>query len=542
MNRPSHVRKAVAVLLQGMLWISAGAWSAEHARDAAPAGVADMPEVTTVAEQRLTIHDFARMLVWADELVRAQVLEETIAAQSLRGAQAVYEPFLTTSLNREGKLLPTTAEDYFARGSSASEQGQPLPYQAQLSQFKMGLGFKAISGAEVEFSYNLDAIVNSLQSKLGENYISPEYRGSLGFSINQPLLRNFGREVTESGIRIAEREEAIARETVRLVTAQRLSDGLQSYLFVQRAQARVHWRQRAMDMALQLERELARQHGAGLKSLNELTEARANLALRQAQLAQAEQDLEEQLNALQVFLSASPEAAAQLQRTPQARRWLPADPLQLPAPEYADSLTMTDPQTAFERRPETRVNRLRIEREDLRSQYALNQAKPELNLRVRYGKESLLDRPMPLYDYFERAMTPYNSWGVGLTFRLGLGGDAKKDSEYQTSVLRKNQAELTLEAAQQRITNELRGVKAVLQRALQQASRQGDIVKAQSELLAVERRMMAEGQKSLLDVLRREMELALAQEALGDAVAQVNRSSYVASQVNGGLLGRFGLE
>ena len=304
----------------------------------------------------------------------------------------------------------------------------------------------------------------------------------------------------------------------------------------------MRWRQRALDMALQLEAEMERQQRAGLKSLNELTEARANLALRQAQLAQAEQDLEEQVNALQVFLSAQPATALQQQREPQASRWLPAEPLQLPASQYADALAMTDPQTAFEKRPETRVNRLRIEREELRRNFALNQAKPELTLRVRYGKESLLDRPMPLYDYFERAMTPYNSWGVGLTFRIGLGGDAKKDSEYQSAVLRKNQAELTLEAAQQRVTNELLGVKAVLQRALQQARRQGDIVKAQADLLAAEQRMMAEGQKSRLDVLRREMELALAREALGDAVAQVNRSSYVASQVNGGLLARFGLE
>ena len=53
------------------------------------------------------------------------------------------------------------------------------------------------------------------------------------------------------------------------------------------------------------------------------------------------------------------------------------------------------------------------------------------------------------------------------------------------------------------IANELLGVKAVLERTVQQAARQADIVKAQQDLLAVERRMMAEGQKSLLDVLRR---------------------------------------
>ncbi|MFM8547319.1 MAG: hypothetical protein ACKODB_06890, partial [Betaproteobacteria bacterium] len=132
--------------------------------------------------------------------------------------------------------------------------------------------------------------------------------------------------------------------------------------------------------------------------------------------------------------------------------------------------------------------------------------------------------------------------GIGVSLRIGLGGDAKKDSEYQTTVLRKTQAELSLGAAQQRIANELMGVKAVLERALQQARRQSDVVKAQQDLLAVERKMMSEGQKSLLDILRREIDLCLSSEALADAVTQVNRTSYIASQANGGLLARLGLE
>lgn len=495
------------------------------------------PAVAGAPAEGLTLTAFARMVARSDELVRAQALEETIAGQGVRGAQAVYEPFLTTSLSRDGRYVPTTAEEFFSRGSSSSQSGGPLPYESRVSQLKAAVGVKASTGADVELSYNVDSIVNSLQARA--NVPGPEYRGSLGFSVTQPLMRNFGREVTESGIRIAEREEAIARETVRQVTAQRVAESLQTYLFVQRAQERVRWRQRALVLASQLEAEMARQHEVGLKSLNELTEARAGLALRQAQLAQAQQDLEEQANALQVFLSAQPGQPA----LPSASRRMPVDELRLPEDQFADSLKMTDPQTAYELRPETRVNRLRIEREDLRSEFARNQVKPDLNFRLRYGRDSLTTgRPVPLNDYLDRGVTPYNTWGVALTLRIGLEGDAKKDSEYQASMLRKSQAELALGAARQRIVNELLGVKAVLDRAMQLASRQADIVKAQSELLETERRMMTQGQKSLLDVLRREIELAGAREALSDAVMAVNRSSFVASQVNGGLLSRLGLE
>ena len=487
------------------------------------------PSTASAMGSSLTIGAFARMLARSDELVRAQAIEQSIAGQGLRGAQAIYEPFLAASISREGKLVPTSAEESFSRGT-------PLPYESYVNQVKLGVNLKGPTGADWEISYNLDAIVNSLQPQA--NAVSPEYRGSLGFSVTQPLMRNAGREVTESGIRVAEREEVIARETVRQVLAQRVGEGLQTYLFVQRAQERVKWRQQAMELAARLEAEIARQVQVGLKSQNDLSEARSNLALRRAQLAQAQQDLEEQVNALQVFLVAeSPDA-----QKPHASRWLPADPLRMPEAIFADSLRMTDPQTAFDQRPETRVNRLRIEREEFKRQFARNQTEPELNLRLRYGKESLTGQPLAPHEYYWHNGARYNTWGVGLNLRIGLGGDTKKDSEYQAAVMRKTQAELSLGAAQQRITNELIGVRAVLDRALQQAARQGDILRAQEDLLAAERRMMTEGQKSLLDVLRREIEIATAREALADAVTQVNRSSFVASQVNGGLLVRLGLE
>jgi hypothetical protein len=43
-------------------------------------------------------------------------------------------------------------------------------------------------------------------------------------------------------------------------------------------------------------------------------------------------------------------------------------------------------------------------------------------------------------------------------------------------------------------------------------------------------------------VLNRELDLILAQEGLADAVAQLNITSFLASQANGTILQRFGLE
>jgi outer membrane protein TolC len=49
------------------------------------------------------------------------------------------------------------------------------------------------------------------------------------------------------------------------------------------------------------------------------------------------------------------------------------------------------------------------------------------------------------------------------------------------------------------------------------------------------------GNGSALDVLRSQINLSSAKEARSDAIAQLNLSSYLASQVNGTLLTRLGI-
>ena len=82
----------------------------------------------------------------------------------------------------------------------------------------------------------------------------------------------------------------------------------------------------------------------------------------------------------------------------------------------------------------------------------------------------------------------------------------------------------------------------VLNRAEQQAARQFEIVSAQRNLLKVENELVKEGRRSTLDVMKKQLEVLLAEEALADAVAQANRANYLNAQVEGSLLAKVGLE
>ena len=508
-----------------------------------PTSYADTPAKPKVSDeadaslgQRVTLRDFAAMIASSDESVLAQRLEESAATQGLRGASAVFEPFLSSSLEREGSFVSTSAQDAARLGVKPRDQ-----FTMRESRLKNAVGMKVPTGADLELSYNISNWYDSVQ--IDKQIYSPEKRGYIGAKITQPLMRGAGPVVSRMGIEIADREKAVAKETWRQVLAQRVMDGLQAYIFVQRAEERVRLRTQARDVAQEIERNMSHQHASGLRSASELTEARSSLALREAQLAQAEQDFEEQQNALQVFLAgkgASPDALFVASKVRPADR-LETERQRVPANFVAAETRKQFLNAAMDQRPEARVNALRIEREVLKTHLAKDQSRPELNFNFTYGKEALGLANRPWADYLSN-LVPYQRWTIGVTYKVGLFGDEKRDSDYQAAIIRREQSELALGAIKQRITNEVLVSTTVLNRAEQQAARQFEIVAAQRNLLKVETELVKEGRRSTLDVMKKQLEVLLAEEALADAVAQANRASYLNAQVEGSLLAKVGLE
>ena len=543
-NSPNSNRP-LSLVLCGALWLSglnAGATlAADTQTPGAPLNLTLPIELTAKVDdpaiKRVSMKAFAAMISSSDEMVRAQRLEESIADEGVSGAQGIFEPFMFMAIEREGSNVLTTAQDAQRLGVLPRDV-----FSSRESRLKTGVTLKAITGADVELSYNVSSLKDSVQPSKTP-LTSPEYKGYLGAKITQPLWRGAGSRATKAGIEIAESEKGVATETIRQLTAQRVMEGVQTYIFVQRAEERVRLRLIAVGAAGENEREIARQNAVGLRSALEHTEARSLHALRRAQLAQAEQDLGEQHNLLQVFVSGGEQEANAPLTVAQLR---PGDLLEV---QSAPILMIKKSEAGFteqldevmSRRPEALVNAKRIGRETRKLEQAQDQAKPELNLVVRGGKEDLASSRRPLDDYMSSAV-PYASWFAGMTFKIGMFGDEKRSSEFRAAAYRRDQAQLALGAVRQRITNEVLASGALLDKAVQQAARQHEIVEAQRALLKAERELVVEGRRSSLDVLKKQGELLLAEEALGDAVAQLNRASYLSSQVDGSLLKRLGLE
>jgi hypothetical protein len=490
----------------------------------------EMPTEIDTSSGRLSLTNFTKLLAYWDESIQAQELEVQIARQKTRSAIGKFEPVFYAEINRAGELRQTSAADFLSQGSSSSA-GQPKPFSEYGTSGKAGIELKDTSGITLDLYYELGQISNSLQASA--NLPSPEKSAALGVSLKAPLLRNSGEAVNTADTVVAGIEGQIAKETVRLIKTQRAFEAVKSYIFVQRAQQRVYWRTQTANLAARQEHELRDQVAQGLIQQSVLTQAKSEVAERRASLTLARQELTEQVGALQIYFLA-------MDTNGQSPRWMPSDSLKLVSPKYLSRKNIGNLETVFALRPESRINALRIGREEVMRLVAENQTKAEANLVLDYKKTQLSGNNIPFRDVFSGS-NPYQTWRVGFEYRRGLRGGVTEQAEYKAAVLREKQADLTMRAYRQRVASELNGIGSILDRARENLRYQDEIIVAQTQLLKTARANLESGNSSGLDVLRSQISLSVAKEARSDAIAQLNLSSYLASQVNGTLLGRLGI-
>jgi outer membrane protein TolC len=492
-------------------------------------------------EQALTFRGFIQMLHGSDEQILVQRLEEEISRERVRGAGAIYEPVLNVTTSYDSSYVLNTSNEILQRANQAT-------YSARIGQINTSVAMRAPTGADVEVGYNVARIQNSLQRVVGSQ--SPEYKAWLGIRVTQPLLRNFGPEATNRPIHVAEAEREMAREAVRQVSAQRMVEGISTYLALQRARERVRIRTRIVELSGNLLADLRAQQGSGVRTSGDVLAVEVSHAQRQAALQQARQDLEEQISDLQARLSAREQERG---RTVRPRRYMAADRLQLTAQRISLPESLDEGESgalpplfteSLSRRPESRFMDNRLTRDDIEVRYATNQTLPDLNLIMRWGIDDLntAARYRPLTDYARSDGLRYNSWMVGVQLSVPLFGDNRRQSELSAARLRQSQTLTAQRAVQQRVINEVISSVNVLNRVLDVVDQHSTALNQQRRLAALDEELMRQGRRSRVELLRRQIEVLEAEEIMVDNIMLANRASYVASLARGEILSRLELE
>ena len=394
---PSRYGVGVAqcLLLAAGLWLSCPVRSEE----VAPAE----PVFPTSGEISMDLNQIVQWAVWRNAAAAAARLQADAAGKLLQSERELYTSTGFVRVRREGYDRPRTYEE---RTVSLTNIEKTSALE-QISSGGIGVRGKLPSGASFELSNEQRRRQSNLLGSTDER----ENRGTLTFTIKQPLLRGAGRDAVEADLRVVEKEQQIERQRFIKQLLDTVGEAVGTYWQLIRSKQALAMRENALRSAFRLRDSVQLLVDKGFAPRIELLEAEVAIGSRQTEVARAEQQLVESQSRVCNLLDVSALERMNL-------KFVPAN---LPAEAaMADALAATPepPSQMLELWPTYRIAKLRVEQETLRLAYAQNLERPDLSLEAGYNFNSLDSR---LRNSVQDSLSSkHPGWFVGATLEMPL--------------------------------------------------------------------------------------------------------------------------
>jgi len=300
--------------------------------------------------------------------MKAEMLEPLATEESVRQANAAFDPLMRADLSETKDVVPAIT-NFGTVGTPAFERKE---YDWNFEITKLS------SLTNGSLSINFDN--NRYQSNARTWTVNPSYNPSLGISLTQPLLRNFGFDFATINVRLAE----LGQKQSQYNLEQHLSDFVlqvgAEYWNVVRAEENF----RVATGALKLAQDLLNQNlvslRLGMVAQIDVQEAQAETESWQATLFAANNTLAIARAVLRQDVMLTPSHA-----------YLPKQIEPSDTPIGADNLKLDDERSmeaAVECRPELAAMREAIRSMLLQVRFAENQTLPKLDIGARFGINS----------------------------------------------------------------------------------------------------------------------------------------------------------
>jgi HAE1 family hydrophobic/amphiphilic exporter-1 len=232
---------AVRPFLAVICALTASTLAAQTTQTQMPAGApvtADTDkDLSNTRALRLSLDESVKMAIERNVGIQLQRYDYLQAGQNLRGSYGVFDWLASATAEQQSQQSPTISR-FQASGSRATVAN-------------VGVSQLIPTGGTYQLGFNNTRATTTG----GGTFVSPAYRSGLGFGLSQPLMRNFGVDVTRRGITIARNTLGINQDLFRgvlmdtavsveqayldLVYTRQLVDVVKDALFLARDQARI---------------------------------------------------------------------------------------------------------------------------------------------------------------------------------------------------------------------------------------------------------------------------------------------------------------
>jgi len=396
--------------------------------------------------------------------VAIQVIGPQISSEGLNQAQAKYIPTVGFSLS--SRKQENASYSYLDASDSLIDKTQNFTFMTASQSLPTG------------GTLTLDFTGYRTTTNRRGTTIDPRFSTTLRFSLNQPLLRNFGFKTARREILVASNNLGVSEENLKRTLQETVYSVESAYWNLVYSIENLEVRRQSLALAKDLLEKNQRSVEVGTLAPIEVLSARAEVATREADLIQAETQIQSNEDTLKLLLNIAGYEDMGIGSI------IPKD-----KPTYVAREVILEEAiaTAIQNRPDLEISRIGLETEKINLSYAKNQVLPDLNLSASYSSPGIdgtqivyIGNPLDgVIDYTvpggisgalrQTANFRYPNWNLGLSLSIPLANVFSRASLAQAR-LNMRQALLEIENQKEQvyveIKNAVRAVQANYKRIL----------------------------------------------------------------------------
>jgi HAE1 family hydrophobic/amphiphilic exporter-1 len=497
--------------------------AAQTEQAAAPVTADTDKDLSNPRALRLSLDEAMKTAMERNIGIQVQRFDYLEAGQSLRSSYGIFDWFTTADLERQSQKSPTVSQ--FQASSSRA------------NVWNFGVSQLIPTGG----SYSVGLNNSRVATTGGGTFISPAYRSSLGLGLSQPLMRNFGTDVTRRTINIARNTVGINRDVFRGVLMDTAVVTNQTYLDLVYARQFVDVVKEALFLARDQARITQIRIDVGASAPLDILQPRVQIATEEENLIGAVANVRDAEDRLRALMHLDP---ADWDR-----------PIIPTSPAGYTPMTIDREQSvaqAFQLRPELHQLQLTTATRQIQYVYARNQVLPRLDMNLNYnaaglgGRTAVFDpvtgQPTGQFNStgFSHALNQvfgndFPSWTVGFNvgipvMNIGARAEAKR-AELDVALARTNE-----EQTRQNIAVEVRKTVRDIDTAAKEITASRTARDAAEKNVDAERRRYENGMSTNFQVLQIQQQLSSARAREIQALVAYNKSVAAYHRAVGDLL------
>jgi len=364
-------------------------------------------DVNDARALRLSLSDAINTAMKQNLGVELQNYETRISGYNLRGQYGLFDWISAGDVGISSDRNATTS-------SLQTSSGRSINANASVSQI-------IPTGGQYSFAFRNGRATTAG----GFTNVSPAYTSSLAFTFAQPLLKDFGVDITRRNITIARNNLGITQGTFRTAVMDTVSSVEQAYLDLSYARRNIDVVKEALFLARDQARITQIRIDVGASAPLDILQPRVQIATTEESLVSAVASVRDAEDRLRALLN--------LPREEWDRPIVPLDEVRYePMTINMDSAV----QQALQNRPEINQQKLATDSLKVTALYARNQTLPTVDFNVGYNVAGVAGRTLDVDDTtgqpFVVSSTNYGealsqifgrdfpSWNVGFTFGYPL--------------------------------------------------------------------------------------------------------------------------